>query len=84
MGFEAAQKQHSALFLCGDRRILQSISKDGIRDALQNSRRIPPSPPKKGTFVYQKFLFCLSIAKALAYHHDAVVDIITEGAYHQP
>ena len=24
---------------------------------------------KKGTFVYQKFLFCLSIAKAMVYHH---------------
>jgi hypothetical protein len=23
---------------------------------------------QKGTFVYQKFLFCLSIAKAMAYH----------------
>ena len=30
-----------------------------------------PSAPanKKGTFVYQKFLFCLSIAKAMVYHH---------------
>ena len=26
----------------------------------------------------------LSIAKAMVYHHDAVVDIITEGVYHQP
>ena len=26
----------------------------------------------------------LSIAKAMVYHHDAVVDIITKGVYHQP
>ena len=26
----------------------------------------------------------LSIAKAMVYHHDAGVDIITEGVYHQP
>ena len=36
---------------------------------------------KKRTFVYQKFLFCLSIAKAMVYHHDIVVDIIATGEH---
>ena len=35
---------------------------------------------KKGTFVYQKFLFCLSIAKAMAYHH-ALACISSPQAY---
>ena len=35
------------------------------------------SANKKGTFVYQKFLFLFIQAAGLAYHHDAVVDIIS-------
>ena len=30
---------------------------------------LSPFHNKKRTFVYQKFSFCLSIAKAMAYHH---------------
>ena len=37
----AVRKQHGVLFPNGDRRILQSISKNQIRDALQNSRTTP-------------------------------------------
>ena len=32
-------------------------------------------------FILRKVIF-LSIAKAMAYHHDAVVHIIAEGVYH--
>ena len=38
------------------------------------------SANKKGTFVYQKFLFCLSIAKAMSYHH-ALACISSPQAY---
>ncbi len=47
-----------------------------------------PAPTKKGTFVYQKFLFCLSFAKAMAYHHALAcisspkVHIINRRLYH--
>ena len=37
------------------------------------------SANKKGTFVYQKFFFLFIQAAGLAYHHDAVVDIIKGG-----
>ncbi len=39
---------------------------------------------KNITFVYQKFSFCLFIAKAMAYHQTLGLDIIAAGVYHQP
>ena len=39
------------------------------------------SPPKNDRFRPVVFLYN---AKAMVYHHDTVVDIITEGVYHQP
>ena len=40
----------------------------------------PSAPAKKeATFGRQKLLLFLSIAKAMAYHHDTVVDIINNG-----
>ena len=44
------------------------------------SSNLVVSTNKKGTFVYQKFLFCLSIAKAMAYHH-ALACISSPQAY---
>ena len=39
------------------------------RDIFANGEYLATPANKKGTFVYQKFLFCLSIAKAMVYHH---------------
>ena len=39
------------------------------------------SAPKKS---YQLIRLFLSIAKAMVYHQTAGLDIITQGAYHQP
>ena len=46
----------------------------------RESSNLSFSANKKGTFVYQKFLFCLSIAKAMAYHH-ALACISSPQAY---
>ena len=61
------KKQPKWLFLNGDRRILRRATKKRNGSAAQNSRTTPrASTNKKGTFVYQKFLFCLS--KPQAWH----------------
>jgi hypothetical protein len=47
-GSNAVKKQHSALFLNGDRRIFQNITYKLILDVLKNSRT-NPSPPAEIT-----------------------------------
>ena len=43
--------------------------------------RVQLGEPKKSTFVKRQKCFFLSIAKAMAYYHDGVVDIINRRLY---
>ena len=55
--------------------------------AIPSQAKLAPYEPDRGSQKIRQVSTCrifLSIAKAMVYHHDAVVDIITEGVYHQP
>ena len=68
-------KQSCELFLASGRAIYD-CEVGGLQS---NTRPVTPTK-KKRTFVYQKFSFCLSIAKAMAYHH-ALACISSTQAY---
>ena len=55
-----------------------------VRDAKVVGSNPVASTKKEATFVYQKLLLFLSIAKAMAYHQTFSLDIIAAGVSHQP
>ena len=89
-GFERSEQNNPvSCFENGDRSFLRNITKMEIQNVEQKTRTNPSlSANKKGTFVYQKFLFCLS--KPQAWHiiaaQHAVHIIIPFGAvsHHAP